>query len=149
MYIPTSSKSLKTVDQSTLSNVCENTTAEHDGVRGCQGQPTELLIEDQGSKVKQPKGTYVKISKTEMKLTIMALAIAIANVVCFVPYYLSVLLIKTDVDGKSIIFTVGEAMAKRSYVLYSIVSPFIVMYHNESLKHFIVNICRRRNNSEC
>ncbi|KAL4238106.1 hypothetical protein ACF0H5_002818 [Mactra antiquata] len=79
-----------------------------------------------------------KLSGTERRLTVMALAIAVASVICFVPYYIC-MTIKPNFDGTTLVYSIGIMFARRSYTLNSTVNPFIMIVFNNAFRKYLKN----------
>jgi hypothetical protein len=76
-------------------------------------------------------------ARAEMKITLMVAMITLASVLCFVPYYLAMLLISSNMSGDGLILSVGNALLRRTYMLNSAINPFIMAFYNEPFRLFI------------
>jgi hypothetical protein len=75
--------------------------------------------------------------RAEVRVTVMVAVVTLASVLCFVPYYLSMLLISSNMSGDGLILSVGNVLLRRTYMLNSAINPFIMAFYNEPFRRFI------------
>ncbi|KAL4239720.1 hypothetical protein ACF0H5_000523 [Mactra antiquata] len=79
------------------------------------------------------------LSETERAFSVTAFVITVASIICFVPYYVNASISEPNLDGKSLVHSVIHMVTRRSYMLNSIVNPFIMFYFNTAFRKFVVS----------
>ncbi|KAL4238103.1 hypothetical protein ACF0H5_002815 [Mactra antiquata] len=77
-----------------------------------------------------------KLSSTERRLSIMTFILSVASIISFVPYFISIEF-KPNLDGTTLVYPTGVALIRRSYILNSVVNPFIMMYFNAEFRQYV------------
>lgn len=84
-------------------------------------------------------------AKTEMRITIMVTVITIVSMVCFVPYYVAMLLMESNMSGNGLIYNLGHVIWRRTFMINSAINPFILVIFNGSFRRFIVQTLKCTN----
>lgn len=79
---------------------------------------------------------------SEMRITIMVAVITLASILCFVPYYLSILLVSSNMSGDGLIMSVENILLRRSYMLNSAINPVVMICFNKAFRSFIKSFPR-------
>lgn len=83
-----------------------------------------------------------KRTRAEIRVTLMVAVITMASIVCFLPYYLSVLIVKYNFSGNGLIMSVENMFLSRVYFLNSAINPLVMVALNKSFRDFIRSISR-------
>ncbi|XP_045196866.2 D(2) dopamine receptor-like [Mercenaria mercenaria] len=82
-------------------------------------------------------------SRMEKRMTIMVAVITVASIACFVPYYVSMVVISPNLNGNGLVLDVGSIIVRRSFILNSAINPFIMVVFNAAFRHFLLDIFHR------
>jgi hypothetical protein len=96
-------------------------------------------------RVIKPTNDDIKTSKTtraEIRVTVMVAVLTAASIWCFVPYYFSVLLVKSNFSGDGLIMSTGNLIVSRSFMLNSLINPLIMVAFNKSFRDFVRSLRR-------
>lgn len=84
-------------------------------------------------------------NRTELRITIMTAVMTALSIACFVPYYIEMSDdTSPDLNAEWPTIQVGEAIARRTYMLNSAINPFILVAFHTEFKQFLVVCIRHR-----
>ena len=78
--------------------------------------------------------------KFERRIAVMATVKTATTIACFLPYYVSMMVVSPNLDGDGLLLSVGNVIARRSYMLNSVVTPIIMMIFNDSFRGYVKGI---------
>lgn len=92
-------------------------------------------------RAKSTRLTSQPVTRQEVQITVMMIAIAFISFTSFIPYFVVKLLVKHDSnDIDTQFFSPGIQIAVRSYKLHSAINPYIICFFQTKFRNFIKNL---------
>ncbi|XP_060580842.1 uncharacterized protein LOC132737558 [Ruditapes philippinarum] len=76
-------------------------------------------------------------SRWERRITIMATVKTVSSIACFVPFYVSMMIITPKLHGDGLVLDVGSIIARRSFMLNSAINPIIMIIFNDAFRQYL------------
>ena len=78
--------------------------------------------------------------KFERTITIIATLNTVATIACFMPFYVSMMAVSPKLDGDGHVLGIGIIIARRSFMLISVVNPIIMIIFNDAFRQYVKEI---------
>ncbi|XP_060580845.1 uncharacterized protein LOC132737562 [Ruditapes philippinarum] len=92
-----------------------------------------------GSRKKRVKSK----ARLERRITVMATVKTVSSIACFVPFYVSMMVVSPKLNGDGLLLGVGIILARRSFMLNSAINPIIMIIFNDAFRQYLKEMCRK------